>query len=52
MTEGWGTAQVAGCRIEARVARRDAELANLAAFKTLAVSRLAAQHHEITRLRE
>ncbi|MFD8666977.1 hypothetical protein ACFV1U_16490 [Streptomyces microflavus] len=35
-----------------RVARRDAELADLAAFKTLAVSRLAAQHDEITRLRE
>lgn len=35
-----------------RVARRDAELAELAAFKTLALSRLAAQHDEITRLRE
>ena len=35
-----------------RVARRDASLSELTAFKTLAVSRLAAQHEEITRLRE
>ncbi|MET8183389.1 hypothetical protein [Streptomyces sp. NPDC005336] len=38
--------------LKERVARRDADLAELAAFKTLALSRLAAQHDEITRLRE
>ncbi|MFJ4969812.1 hypothetical protein [Streptomyces sp. NPDC088755] len=43
-------AQVA--ELKERVARRDAELAELAAFKPLALSRLAAQHDEITRLRE
>ncbi|MFE9864911.1 hypothetical protein ACFYPZ_19615 [Streptomyces sp. NPDC005506] len=37
--------------LKERVARRDAELAELAAFKPLALSRLAAQHDEITRLR-
>ncbi|MBK3533630.1 hypothetical protein JHN55_28025 [Streptomyces sp. MBT56] len=38
--------------LKERVARRDAELAELATFRTLALSRLAAQHDEITRLRE
>ncbi|WP_405186533.1 hypothetical protein OG582_21110 [Streptomyces anulatus] len=38
--------------LKERVARRDAELAELAAFKPLALSRLAAQHDEIMRLRE
>ncbi|MGW3739827.1 hypothetical protein ACWD62_04255 [Streptomyces sp. NPDC005146] len=37
--------------LKQRVARRNAELAELAAFKPLALSRLAAQHDEITRLR-
>jgi hypothetical protein len=35
-----------------RVAKRDEALAELTAFKTLAVSRIAAQHAEIERLRE
>lgn len=39
-------------KLTERVASRDAELAELTAFKTLAISRLAAQHDEITRLRE
>ncbi|MET7519665.1 hypothetical protein ABZS88_41070 [Streptomyces sp. NPDC005480] len=34
-----------------RVARRDAEVARLTEFRTLAISRLAAQHDEIERLR-
>ncbi|MEU9919580.1 hypothetical protein [Streptomyces sp. NPDC051001] len=34
-----------------RIARRDAEVAKLTAFRTLAISRLAAQHEEIERLR-
>ena len=34
-----------------RIARQDAELADLRQFKTLALSRLAAQHEEIHRLR-
>lgn len=38
--------------LKERVARRDADLAELTAFKTLALSRLAAQHDEIMRLRE
>ncbi|MFJ9624681.1 hypothetical protein [Streptomyces sp. NPDC101181] len=43
-------AQVA--ELKERVATRDAALAELTAFKTLAVSRLTAQHGEIERLRE
>ncbi|MEU2785665.1 MULTISPECIES: hypothetical protein [unclassified Streptomyces] len=35
-----------------RVAKRDEALAELTAFKTAAISQLAAQHDEITRLRE
>lgn len=38
--------------LKARVARRDTALADLTEFKTLAVSRLAAQHDEILRLRQ
>jgi hypothetical protein len=38
--------------LKERLARRDAEITELTAFKTLAVSRLAAQHLEIERLRE
>ncbi|MFE2319784.1 hypothetical protein ACFXC8_43130 [Streptomyces sp. NPDC059441] len=34
-----------------RVSRRDSELAKLAEFRVLAISRLAAQHDEIERLR-
>lgn len=43
-------AQVA--ELKDRVAKRDETVAELTAFKTLAVSRLAAQHTEIERLRE
>ncbi|MGV9232406.1 hypothetical protein ACWEQW_12375 [Streptomyces nigra] len=43
-------AQVA--ELKERVARRDEALAELAAFKKLAVSRLTAQHEEIERLRK
>lgn len=43
-------AQVA--ELKERVAKRDEALAELIAFKTLAVSRLTAQHEEIERLRE
>lgn len=43
-------AQVA--ELKERAAERDAHLAELTAFKTLAISRLAAQHEEIERLRE
>ncbi|MFR9795344.1 hypothetical protein ACL02U_05450 [Streptomyces sp. MS06] len=43
-------AQVA--ELKERAAERDADLAELTAFKTLAISRLAAQHEEIERLRE
>ncbi|GAA2974085.1 hypothetical protein [Streptomyces enissocaesilis] len=43
-------AQVA--ELKDRVAKRDEALAELTAFKTLAVSRIAAQHSEIERLRE
>jgi len=35
-----------------RIARLEAEIESLTAFKTLALSRLAAQHDEIKRLRE
>ncbi|MFD6802569.1 hypothetical protein [Streptomyces cyaneofuscatus] len=35
-----------------RVTKRDKEIAELSAFRTLAVSRLAAQHAEIERLRK
>ncbi len=35
-----------------RLAKRDESLAELTAFKTLAISRLTAQHEEIERLRE
>ncbi|MFI2435541.1 hypothetical protein [Streptomyces sp. NPDC018693] len=42
-------AQVA--ELKERVAERDADLAELTAFKALAISRLAAQHEEIERLR-
>ncbi|GLV98558.1 hypothetical protein [Streptomyces lavendulae] len=42
-------AQVA--ELKERVARRDEALAELTGFKTLAISRLAAQHAEIERLR-
>ncbi|MFE9010922.1 hypothetical protein ACIGZI_23810 [Streptomyces griseus] len=38
--------------LKERLAKRDEALAELAAFKTLAISRLTAQHEEITRLRE
>jgi hypothetical protein len=37
--------------LHARVTDRDEQIADLTAFKTLAVSRLAAQHEEIERLR-
>ena len=37
--------------LKQRIARRDLEIAELAAVKTEALSRLAAQHDEITRLR-
>ncbi|WP_060880319.1 hypothetical protein [Streptomyces scabiei] len=43
-------AQVAD--LKDRVAKRDEAVAELTAFKTVAVSQLAAQHDEITRLRE
>ena len=43
-------AQVA--ELKDRVTKRDEALAELTAFKTLAVSRIAAQHAEIERLRE
>ncbi|OEJ37037.1 hypothetical protein AR457_33935 [Streptomyces agglomeratus] len=43
-------AQVA--ELKDRVAKRDEAMAELTAFKTVALSRLAAQHEEITRLRE
>ncbi|MFI5768402.1 hypothetical protein ACIA74_07575 [Streptomyces sp. NPDC051658] len=43
-------AQVA--ELKERVAERDADLAELTAFKNLAISRLAAQHQEIEQLRE
>jgi len=38
--------------LKERIARRDTALAELTEFKTLAVSRLAAQHEEILRLRK
>lgn len=38
--------------LKERLAKRDEALAELTAFKTLAVSRLTAQHEEIQRLRE
>jgi uncharacterized coiled-coil protein SlyX len=37
--------------LEQRLARRDEHLAELTAFKTAALSQIAAQHDEITRLR-
>ncbi|MEU9222574.1 hypothetical protein AB0D47_39510 [Streptomyces sp. NPDC048376] len=43
-------AQVA--ELKERVAKRDEALAELTAFKTLAVSRLTAQHEELQRLRQ
>ncbi|WP_335756054.1 hypothetical protein [Streptomyces alboflavus] len=43
-------AQVA--ELKERLTERDADLAELTAFKTLAISRLTAQHEEIERLRE
>ncbi|MEV4917456.1 hypothetical protein AB0K47_11675 [Streptomyces tirandamycinicus] len=43
-------AQVA--ELKERAAERDEDLAELTALKTLAISRLAAQHEEIERLRE
>ncbi|MFF2787661.1 hypothetical protein ACFVT6_12955 [Streptomyces sp. NPDC058049] len=42
-------AQVA--ELKERVTRRDEAVAELTEFKTLAISRIAAQHHEIERLR-
>ncbi|MFI6396371.1 hypothetical protein [Nonomuraea sp. NPDC050540] len=39
-------------RLKDRVTARDATIAELTGFKTLAVSRLAAQHEEIERLRK
>ncbi len=39
-------------QLRKRIADRDAQLAELTEFKTLAISRLAAQHDEIERLRE
>lgn len=38
--------------LKKRIAARDSEVGELTAFKTLAVSRLAAQHEEILRLRK
>ncbi|MGW3926485.1 hypothetical protein ACWECC_00065 [Streptomyces microflavus] len=38
--------------LKERVTKRDEEIAELTAFRTLAVSRLAAQHAEIERLRK
>lgn len=38
--------------LKERLARRDAQLAELKDFQQLAISRLAAQHEEIARLRE
>ncbi|MEV4226990.1 hypothetical protein AB0J81_07760 [Streptomyces bobili] len=38
--------------LQKRVAKRDADLADLTKFKALAISRLAAQHDEILMLRE
>ncbi|MFE3257042.1 hypothetical protein [Nocardia sp. NPDC059229] len=38
--------------LKARVARRDTLVTELQQFRTLAISRLAAQHDEITQLRE
>ncbi|MFJ6047640.1 hypothetical protein [Streptomyces sp. NPDC092307] len=46
----WLKAQVA--ELKERLAKRDEALAELTAFKALAVSRLTAQHEEIERLRE
>ncbi|WP_329143076.1 MULTISPECIES: hypothetical protein [unclassified Streptomyces] len=43
-------AQVA--ELKDRVAKRDEAMAELTAFKTVAISQLAAQNDEITRLRE
>ncbi|MGR8008527.1 hypothetical protein [Streptomyces hypolithicus] len=43
-------AQVA--ELKERVTKRDEALAELTAFKTLAISRIAAQHDEIERVRE
>ncbi|MBF6311837.1 MULTISPECIES: hypothetical protein [Nocardia] len=45
-----GPPQVA--ELKERLAKRDETVAELTAFKSLAVSRLAAQHDEIQRLRE
>ncbi|MGW5247052.1 hypothetical protein ACWEQN_24990 [Streptomyces sp. NPDC004129] len=42
-------AQVA--ELKERLTERDTDLAELTAFKTLAISRFAAQHEEIERLR-
>ncbi|MFF2063268.1 hypothetical protein ACFVWZ_15940 [Streptomyces sp. NPDC058200] len=42
-------AQNAG--LKERIVTRDEQIAQLAEFRTLAISRLAAQHHEIERLR-
>jgi hypothetical protein len=38
-------------RLQQRIAARDAAIAELTSFKTTAISRLAAQHAELTRLR-
>jgi hypothetical protein len=38
--------------LKERLARQDAAIAELTEFRTLALSRLAAQHDEITRLRQ
>ncbi|MFI6690090.1 hypothetical protein [Streptomyces sp. NPDC050485] len=43
-------AQIA--ELKERIGERDADLAELTAFKTLAISRLVAQHQEIKQLRE
>lgn len=39
-------------RLKERLARADATIAELAGFRDQALARLAAQHHEITRLRQ
>ncbi|PJN37322.1 hypothetical protein CG747_28920 [Streptomyces sp. CB02959] len=44
--------KVENAELKKRIADRDEELAKLIAFKTLAISRLAAQHDEIERLRK
>ncbi|MFI1584679.1 hypothetical protein [Embleya sp. NPDC020630] len=47
-----GRLKIANATLRARIEQSDAELAELKAFKRLALSRLAAQHLELERLRE